>query len=393
VPGLALGCVNVHSELMFVDDDLLLVGSANLNNRSMVLDAECNGAIDARGDPRVRAALAKMRNTLLAEHLGCEVDDVAREIEARHGMNDAIAALQKDPAEHRTLQRLNPTVSDDIDRLVPPEALIDPETPVEPDQFVSQFVRVERPHRLVGRFAVLGVLALVIVGSTAAWHWTPFGDLLKLSVLTRTARHIDAPPLAPLWIMAGYVLAAVVSIPITLLIATTGLTFGAAWGSVYALAGTMVAAAVTYLMGQWLGRDVVRRLAGARVNKLSERVAKRGMVAIVVLRLLPVALFTTVNLVAGASHIGMRDFMLGTLFGMGPGIMLTVAFAHQLAAALRHPSALSFVVLVGIGAVLVAVSLVLQRFLGRADRVRQAADAPPPHERVVDVDVEQNVSP
>jgi phosphatidylserine/phosphatidylglycerophosphate/cardiolipin synthase-like enzyme/uncharacterized membrane protein YdjX (TVP38/TMEM64 family) len=389
VPGLELGCVNVHSKLMFIDDDLLLVGSANLNNRSMVLDTECNIAIDANGNPRIRAALATMRNTLLAEHLGCEAADVAREIEACHGMNDAIAALQKDPAEHRTLQRLNPTVSDEIDRLVPPEALIDPETPVAPNELVSQFVPVERPHRLIGRFALLGVLALVIVGLTAAWHWTALGDLLNLTALTKMIRRIDALPLAPLWIMTAYVLAAVVSIPVTLLIATTGLAFGAAWGSVYALAGTMMAAAVTYLLGQWLGRDVVRRLAGVRVNKLSERVAKRGIVAVVILRLLPVAPFTIVNLVAGASHIGLRDFMLGTLLGMGPGIMLTVAFAHQLVSALRHPTALSFVILIGIGATLVALSLMLQRFLGRADRAKQHDEAqPPPHERVVDVGVE-----
>ena len=31
----------MHNKLMVADDDLLLVGSANLNNRSMMLDAEC----------------------------------------------------------------------------------------------------------------------------------------------------------------------------------------------------------------------------------------------------------------------------------------------------------------------------------------------------------------
>lgn len=79
----------------------------------------------------------------------------------------------------------------------------------------------------------------------------------------------------------------------------------------------------------------MRRVAGARVNKLSERVAKRGLVAVVILRILPVAPLTIVKLVAGASMIGLRDFMLGTLIGMGPGILLTVAFAHQLVASLR----------------------------------------------------------
>jgi phosphatidylserine/phosphatidylglycerophosphate/cardiolipin synthase-like enzyme/uncharacterized membrane protein YdjX (TVP38/TMEM64 family) len=393
VPGLDTGCVNVHSKLMIVDDDLLLVGSANLNNRSMVLDTECNIAIDAKGDPRIQAVLARMRDSLLAEHLGCETDEFAGELDARHSMNDAIAALMRDAAENRTLERLNPTVTPDVDRLVPPEALIDPEKPVEAEQLVGQFVPVEKPHRLIGRFAMLGVLALLIVGFAAAWHWTPLGDYLNLAALARQTRRIDTLPLAPLWILLAYVLAAVVSIPVTLLIATTGLVFGAAWGSFYALVGTLAAAAVTYLLGEWLGRDVVRRVAGARVNKLSERVAKRGLVAVVILRILPVAPFTIVNLVAGASMIGLRDFMLGTLIGMGPGILLTVAFAHQLVASLRHPTAASFGVLIGIGVTLVAISVVLQRFLGRKERAEEGErqrkrEVKPPHERIVDVEVE-----
>jgi hypothetical protein len=91
--------------------------------------------------------------------------------------------------------------------------------------------------------------------------------------------------------------------------------------------------------------------------------------------------------------IGLRDFMLGTLIGMGPGILLTVAFAHQLVASLRHPTAGSFGVLIGIGVALVAVSMLLQRFLGRKERVEEGErqrkrEAQAPHERVVDVEVE-----
>ena len=77
------GCINVHRKLMLINDELLLVGSANLNNRSMVLDIECDIAIDANGDPRMRRALASMRNMLLAEHLGCEHERVVDvEVEA-----------------------------------------------------------------------------------------------------------------------------------------------------------------------------------------------------------------------------------------------------------------------------------------------------------------------
>ncbi|GJH19176.1 VTT domain-containing protein [Caballeronia novacaledonica] len=376
VPNLGDEIVNVHSKLMIVDDELLIVGSANLNNRSMVLDSECNVSIDAGADARIRRAIASMRDTLLAEHLGCEVADVVRERDARGGMNAAIQALLRDRDEHRTLVTLDPQVSTELDQLIPPEALIDPETPIAADELVDQFVPAEKTRPLIGRFALLGVFALMIVGVAALWHWTPLGDYANLKSLTNATRHIDSLPLAPLWIIVCYVVAAVMSVPITLLIAATGLVFGASWGGAYAFLGTTIAAAISYSLGNWLGRDAVRKLAGARVNRLSERVAKRGIVAVVVLRLLPVAPFAIVNLVAGASHIRMRDFMIGTMLGMGPGIFLTVAFAHQLVASLHRPTIGSFAVLIGIGAVLIGVSLLLQRFLGRADQKEAHEGAP-----------------
>ncbi|KMQ80337.1 Phosphatidylserine [Candidatus Burkholderia pumila] len=377
VPGLGEAIVNVHSKLMIVDDELLIVGSANLNNRSMVLDSECNVSIDAGADARIRRAIAKMRDTLLAEHLGCTIADIVREREARGGTNAAILALQHEREKYRTLIDLDPQISPELDQIIPPDALIDPETPIAADELVDQFVPAEKARPLIGCYAMLGVLALLVVGLAVVWHWKPLASYLNVKSLTNATRHIEALPLAPLWIVLCYVAAAVVSVPVTLLIATMGIVFGAGWGGLYAFIGTIVAAAVSFWIGNWLGRGTVRKLAGARINRLSERVAKRGIVAVVVLRLLPVAPFAIVNLVAGASHIRMRYFMIGTILGMGPGIFLTVAFAHQLAASLRRPTAGSFAVLIGIGAVLIGLSMLLQRFLGGADKKADVHEGAP----------------
>ena len=50
--GLRDHCIDLHSKLMLVDDQLLRAGSANLNNRSLGLDTECDRAIEATG-PRL----------------------------------------------------------------------------------------------------------------------------------------------------------------------------------------------------------------------------------------------------------------------------------------------------------------------------------------------------
>ncbi|RKU00197.1 hypothetical protein C7H84_27435 [Burkholderia sp. Nafp2/4-1b] len=363
VDGLGDGCVNVHSKLAIVDDECLVIGSANLNNRSMVLDTECCIALVAAGEPRIRAAIAGLRERLLAEHLDTTPAAVAAAFADAERPNAALDRLRAKPG--RTLRTLDPVVTPQLDALVPVSARLDPEQPIEPDRFVREFVPQEQHRSLTARFFVLGAAVLLVAALALAWRFSPLGKELNIASLARTAAHAAQLPGAPVLLLAGYVVAATLSVPITLLITVTGLVFGAWPGLAYAAVGTMVAAAATYWIGRWLGRDAVRRLAGGRANRLSEHIGRRGVVAMAVLRLLPIAPFTIVNLVAGASHIGLRDYLIGTALGMLPGIVLTVTFAHQLTAAFSHPGPGAFAWLAAIGAALVGVSVLLVRVLRR----------------------------
>ena len=103
------------------------------------------------------------------------------------------------------------------------------------------------------------------------------------------------------------------------------------------LAGALLNAAVTYRVGRWLRRDTVRRLAGQRLNRITRRLARRGVLAIVILRLLPIAPFTMVNAVAGASRIRADELLIGTAIGIAPGIALTMLFVDWLSGALADP--------------------------------------------------------
>ncbi|MGU7812073.1 VTT domain-containing protein [Burkholderia sp. AW49-1] len=363
VDGLGDTCVNVHSKIQIVDDECIVIGSANLNNRSMVLDTECCIALVAAGEAHIRAAIAGLRDRLLAEHLDTTPAAVAAAFAEAGRPNAALDLLRAKPG--RTLRTLDPAVAPQLDALVPVSARLDPEQPIEPDRFVREFVPREQHRSLTARFFVLGAAVLLIAALALAWRFSPLGKALNVASLAQAAAHAAQLPGAPALLLAGYVAAATLSVPITLLITVTGLVFGAWPGFAYASVGTMAAAAATYGIGRWLGRDAVRRLAGARANRLSEHIGRRGVVAMAVLRLLPVAPFTIVNLVAGASHIGLRDFLVGTAIGMLPGIVLTVTFAHQLTAAFSHPGPRAFAWLAAIGVALVGVSVLLVRVLRR----------------------------
>ena len=80
----------------------------------------------------------------------------------------------------------------------------------------------------------------------------------------------------------------------------------------------MASALAAYGLGSLLGRQKLNRLAGSSLNRLSRRLARQGVLVVAMMRIVPVAPFTVVNLAAGASHIGLRDFLIGTVFGMTP---------------------------------------------------------------------------
>jgi phospholipase D1/2 len=77
--------IYVHAKIMIADDVVLKLGSANLNNRSMGYDTECDILIEAKEDePQVRQRIAAHRNALVGEHLGKTGEEVAAAV-AQHG--------------------------------------------------------------------------------------------------------------------------------------------------------------------------------------------------------------------------------------------------------------------------------------------------------------------
>lgn len=70
--------IYVHAKILVIDDRLLRVGSSNINKRSLATDTECDLAIEAApGDSESRTAIIRIRDLLLAEHLGLAPADWA----------------------------------------------------------------------------------------------------------------------------------------------------------------------------------------------------------------------------------------------------------------------------------------------------------------------------
>jgi uncharacterized membrane protein YdjX (TVP38/TMEM64 family) len=91
--------------------------------------------------------------------------------------------------------------------------------------------------------------------------------------------------------------------------------------------------------------------------------AKRGTIAVAVLRLIPIAPFAVFNLVAGASHLGFRQFMVGSLLGLTPGLGAITFFSGTLWAAVTEPSWENLAIAAAAGLGLTGLALFAKRWL------------------------------
>ncbi len=383
LPWLAGGerCLNVHSKVLAIDDEFVTVGSANLSERSMRLDTECNIALEARGNARVSEAIAALRARLLGEHLGAEPQVIARDVARAGSLHRVIDAHRADG--RRTLAVTEPQLDPAVDAITPDHGVLDPEQPLDPDILVADLLPDPEPKdRVHGRLVGIIVLVAALACIALAWRYTPLREWLDFDTLVAYAEAWQRSPVAPIALIGAYVAGGLLVVPVMLLIAVTAAVFGPVAGTLYALAGAMASASVTYAIGRRLGRETVRRLAGHRLNALSQRLGQRGILAIILVRLLPVAPYSIVNLVAGASHIGWRDFLLGSVLGLLPGIVMTTLFVDRALEAIRHPGPATYLVLCVIAAAIAAVGFGARRWLRpRAGdtataRARGATDAP-----------------
>jgi phospholipase D1/2 len=305
--------VYVHAKVMVVDDVLARVGSANLSNRSMGFDTECDLAVEAEGQGPVAAGIRQLRDRLLAEHLGVSPDVVATAIAERGSLIAAIEALPSWLVE-----------------ALPSRQVIDPERPLDFEQWVAESVPRKVRAEAEVNLQLMGALALVASAAVVAWSGS--------SLAARWAALVpDSGTTLGLWLLLCYVVATVVPVPTTWLTVVAVLAFDlfAGWG--LATLGLMLNAMTGFAVGRWLARDTVRRLAGKQLNRVSRRLAKQGMFAVVALRILPVTPFAVVGLVAGASRVRFADYALGTLLGALPTAALVGLLVDRLVAAVRSP--------------------------------------------------------
>jgi len=131
-------------------------------------------------------------------------------------------------------------------------------------------------------------------------------------------------PFAPVIAVVGTALLTTALVPRTLLAGVGGVLFGFLGGAFYILAGVTLGALLAHTIGRYLGRDFMARHLRGRLLAVEQAVTNRGILAVVISRMIPFVPFCVANYVFGTTRVRMAPFLAGTVLGALPA---TLAYA------------------------------------------------------------------
>ena len=275
-----------------------------------------------------RETIENIRLRLLAHHLGITPE----ELRSRESSEGSVASvIDRHESSERGLQRIDQSDGKQFATELLVE-LADPERPIHPEEFVGDLFGAmpARPirHHLLRLIAAASLISIGII----AWRYSPLAqwiDPRSLGVLFGGSRWTGA------MFLAAFLLGSLVAFPVTVLIAATAIVLGPIEGFIWAFAGTMLAAALNFAMGRLISEAALRRWAGTWLDRVRAHLRRGGIISMMVLRNVPVAPFTVINLIAGAVRVPFRDYLTGTALGMGPGIAALTILGDRLRGVLQ----------------------------------------------------------
>jgi uncharacterized membrane protein YdjX (TVP38/TMEM64 family) len=206
------------------------------------------------------------------------------------------------------------------------------------------------------------IVVLVTAALAAAWRYTPLSEYLTGQRINGWARAMRQTAWAPVLMIIAYTPAAFVMFPRPVLTLLTVIAFGPWLGFVYGMAGILVAALATYYVGRLLPERTVQRLAGDKLDDVIKALRRNGLMAMLAVRVIPVAPFAVEGLIAGAVPIKVWQYTLGTFLGMLPGVLATSVFGSQISAALEDPSTINWWIVAAVIAAMIALIWFVRRW-------------------------------
>ncbi len=131
--------------------------------------------------------------------------------------------------------------------------------------------------------------------------------------------------------ISTYIASAALALPTTALFTITGgFLFGTLRGSVYTLFSATVGATLAFLTARYLFRSPLQTHFQKQLGDFNREMNQNGAYYLLSLRLLPAVPFFLLNILAGLTTVSLGVFVVTTLLGTIPGILVFSYAGQQL---------------------------------------------------------------
>jgi uncharacterized membrane protein YdjX (TVP38/TMEM64 family) len=211
---------------------------------------------------------------------------------------------------------------------------------------VQRDVAGRGPYRSTTESAVAAAIAVIRVGTgttvyrgSFATRWLrPALLVALLAAAVGVAATVGVPPIeqvrtavaavgwgGPVLYVALYVGLSLTPAPATVLSVGAGVLFGLTVGVPVALTGALIGAVLGFGLARHLGRATVEGFGGERLARLDALLRRRGLLAMIGIRMVPIMPFAVINMACGLTGVRTRDYVLGTGVGVVPATTAFVA--------------------------------------------------------------------
>jgi uncharacterized membrane protein YdjX (TVP38/TMEM64 family) len=175
--------------------------------------------------------------------------------------------------------------------------------------------------------ARLVLLLLFLAGLFALGKWSGLNEGLTLKGVREQV--LEAGPWGALVLVLLFVIGLLMQVPGMVFVVAGFLVYDPLRGVSLAFGGSMVALTVSFFVVRRIGGQPFRRIRSRWVQRVLSHLEKRPLLSVALLRLV-LQLNPVVNSALALSGIRYRDYILGSLIGFTPTILILAFLADRL---------------------------------------------------------------
>jgi uncharacterized membrane protein YdjX (TVP38/TMEM64 family) len=170
---------------------------------------------------------------------------------------------------------------------------------------------------------ILFIVLIVVLKHYKVYELFSLGNMNELKLYIKSFGIM-----APCVFIFVFILATLLFVPGLPITVLAGILFGAFWGTVYVVIGSTIGVSLAFLIGRYVGRDFIKKLAekNERMAKLDSYIREQGNTILIISRLVPLFPFNLQNYAYGITDIKFSTYFWYSLIFMLPGTFIYTCF-------------------------------------------------------------------